>query len=61
MLELFYSSAALSELVGANLESVDESAGTITVLGKGGKVRLILLDASRLAPSLPGDVRDDSQ
>ena len=61
MLELFYSSGLrLSELVGANLDSVDESAGTITVLGKGGKVRLI--PVGRLALSAIAawrDIRDD--
>ncbi|MEK9533311.1 MAG: tyrosine recombinase XerC [Halieaceae bacterium] len=57
MLELFYSSGLrLSELVGANLESVDESAGTITVLGKGGKVRLI--PVGRLALSAIAAWRD---
>ena len=61
MLELFYSSGLrLSELVGANLDSVDESAGTVTVLGKGGKVRLI--PVGRLALSAIAawrDIRDD--
>ena len=42
MLELFYSSGLrLSELVGANLTSIDRQDGTIRVLGKGRKVRLV--------------------
>ena len=61
MLELFYSSGLrLSELVGANLDSVDESAGTITVLGKGGKVRLIPVGRLALnAIAAWRDIRDD--
>lgn len=40
MLELFYSSGLrLSELVGANLESVDLADGSIRVTGKGSKQR----------------------
>ncbi len=40
MLELFYSSGLrLSELVGANIESVDLDEGSIRVVGKGSKER----------------------
>ena len=50
----------MSELVGANLESVDGSAGTITVLGKGGKVRLIPVGRIALdAIAAWRSVRDD--
>ncbi len=42
MLELFYSSGLrLSELVGANIGDVDLSGGTIRVLGKGRKTRIV--------------------
>lgn len=42
MLELFYSSGLrLSELVGANLESVDLDEGSIRVVGKGSKERVL--------------------
>lgn len=42
ILELFYSSGLrLSELIGTNLSSIDWHAGTITVLGKGSKTRIV--------------------
>ncbi len=42
MLELFYSSGLrLSELIGANLSSIEWTAGTMTVLGKGSKTRIV--------------------
>ena len=49
MLELFYSSGLrLSELVGADLHSVDWHDGTIRVLGKGSKERLVPVGSAAL-------------
>ncbi|HIG42087.1 MAG: tyrosine recombinase XerC [bacterium] len=49
MLELFYSSGLrLSELVGTDLHSVDWHDGTIRVLGKGSKERLVPVGSAAL-------------
>ena len=49
MLELFYSSGLrLSELVGANIGDVDLVAGTIRVLGKGRKTRIVPVGSKAL-------------
>ena len=49
MLELFYSSGLrLSELVGANIGDVDLSSGTIRVLGKGRKTRIVPVGSKAL-------------
>lgn len=49
MLELFYSSGLrLGELVGANLNSIDFRDGSIRVLGKGRKERIVPVGAVAL-------------
>ena len=49
MLELFYSSGLrLSELVGANIGDVDLNGGTIRVLGKGRKTRIVPVGSKAL-------------
>ncbi len=50
MLELFYSSGLrLSELVGANQNSIDWQDGSIRVIGKGNKERLVPVGGAALA------------